>query len=83
MLPKKITTSEQAVAMLRKSIASGFRNLDVLKSDPDLIAIRSRTDFQALIRDLRQSRAGIAPADVIRPANGGIRSAVPSPHPSR
>jgi eukaryotic-like serine/threonine-protein kinase len=74
--------AEQAVVKLRQSVASGFRNIDVLVSDRDLAAIRSRTDFQSLIRDLRRSRAGIAPSDADRPTDGVFRSAVPSLRPS-
>jgi eukaryotic-like serine/threonine-protein kinase len=72
----------QAVAMLQKSVANGFLNIDMLLSDPDLVAIRSRADFQSLIQDLRRSRASIAPSDAGRPVNGEIPSAVPSPRPS-
>ncbi len=74
--------AEQAVAMLRNAVASGFHNIDVLVSDPDLAAIRSRTDFQSLIQDLRRRPAADAASDADPPADGGNRSAVPTPRPS-
>jgi hypothetical protein len=56
--------AEQAVAALREAVASGFRNVAVLESDPDLGAIRSREDFQTVLRELKEkTRGDVAPQE--------------------
>jgi serine/threonine-protein kinase len=44
--------ADHAVAILRRLIAHGYANLASLKNDPDLDSLRSRADFQGLLRDL-------------------------------
>ncbi len=44
--------ADLAVAALRRAIALGFANAEVLKNDPDFDSIQSRPDFQALLFDL-------------------------------
>ncbi len=47
---------DRAITLLREAVKGGFRNLDVLRSDPDLAAIRGRDDFDAIVQEL-QARA--------------------------
>lgn len=44
--------AERAVAWLKKAVAAGFKDVEHLKLDPDLDALRDRTDFQKLLKDL-------------------------------
>jgi tetratricopeptide (TPR) repeat protein len=44
--------AERAIAALRRAVAAGFRNLDQMRTDPDLGPLRSRSDFQLLMMDL-------------------------------
>jgi hypothetical protein len=43
---------DQAINSLSLAIASGERNPDRYRADPDLDALRSRPDFQLLLMDL-------------------------------
>jgi tetratricopeptide (TPR) repeat protein len=43
---------EQAVEILRTSIAKGFSGIDLFRQDSDLDPLRKREDFQALINEL-------------------------------
>jgi hypothetical protein len=45
-------SADEAMAVLRRAIAAGFRDASRLASDPELIPLRSRADFQALRMDL-------------------------------
>src|SRR5262249_20360192 len=54
--------AEQAVVALREAVAGGFRNVAVLESDPDLGAIRSRDDFQTVLRGLKEKTRGAVAA---------------------
>jgi hypothetical protein len=38
--------------MLRRAVASGSRNVEWMRRDPDLDPIRARRDFQDLMQDL-------------------------------
>jgi serine/threonine-protein kinase len=52
----------RAVESLRRAIAGGFHGLRQVESEEDFEAIRSRDDFQALLRGLKEkSRAEAAP----------------------
>ena len=44
--------ADRAMATLRRAVDAGHRNLGALRSDPSLDSLRSRTDFQELLRDL-------------------------------
>jgi hypothetical protein len=44
--------ADQAMSSLRRAIAAGFQNLHSLGTDTDLDALRSRPDFQKLVKDL-------------------------------
>ncbi len=48
---EKHQLADQAVASLRQAIADGWHNAAWMTVDPDLDSIRSRTDFQALVRE--------------------------------
>jgi hypothetical protein len=41
--------ADLAMDALRRAVAGGFRNLAVAQNDSDLIPLRSRADFQALV----------------------------------
>jgi hypothetical protein len=44
--------AERAMAALRQGVGAGYRDLAILRTDPDLNPLRSRPDFQALMLDL-------------------------------
>jgi len=48
--------SDRAVEVLRRAVASGFLNPEILQSDPDIDSIRDRPDFQALIKDVEKNQ---------------------------
>ena len=48
----------RAIESLKKAVAMGFRNKVWLEADPDLEPIRSRADFQALLRSLQKQPVG-------------------------
>jgi hypothetical protein len=45
--------ADKAMAWLRKAVAAGFQNVDLMKTDRDLDALRDREDFQKLLADLQ------------------------------
>jgi len=45
---------DKAIATLKKSIDAGFDDLDLLKKEKDLDAIRDRADFKKLVVDLEK-----------------------------
>ncbi len=44
--------ADLAIETLRKAIAAGYKDLDHIRRDPDLIALRGRADYKALEADL-------------------------------
>jgi hypothetical protein len=48
----KAQYADQAMDFLRQAAAKGWRNLDVIKKDTDIDALRAREDFQKLLADL-------------------------------
>jgi serine/threonine-protein kinase len=44
--------ARRAVAAVRRSIAGGFRDIELFRGDSDLDSLRARPDFRALIADL-------------------------------
>jgi len=48
---------DRAVEVLRRAVAGGFLNAEILQSDPDIDSIRDRADFQALIRNVEENAA--------------------------
>jgi hypothetical protein len=43
---------ERAMAALRRALAAGFATPKWIWQDPDLVSLRSRVDFRALIMDV-------------------------------
>jgi tetratricopeptide (TPR) repeat protein len=50
------TYARRAVALLRRALARGYKDIEHLKKDSDLDALRSRDDFQQLLTDLEAKR---------------------------
>jgi serine/threonine protein kinase len=48
--------SGQAVERLRQAVQQGFKNVDLLRRDPDFESLRSREGFQRLIRELEDKK---------------------------
>jgi hypothetical protein len=44
----------RAVELLRRAIENGFQNLEQLKHDPELDALRQRDDFKKLLAELQK-----------------------------
>jgi serine/threonine-protein kinase len=44
--------AEQAMQWLHRAVARGYRNVALMRKDPDLDPVRSRPDFQLLMMDL-------------------------------
>ena len=49
--------ADRAIAWLRKAIAAGYTNVDHMKTDRDLDALRDRADFKKLLADLQAGKA--------------------------
>jgi serine/threonine-protein kinase len=53
----KAQYADRAVDFLRQAVAGGYQDTALLKGDPDLASLRSREDFQKLVREVeRKSR---------------------------
>jgi eukaryotic-like serine/threonine-protein kinase len=50
-----------AIATLKKSLDMGFNDLDLIKKDPDLEALRGRNDFRKLVAQLEAKAAASRP----------------------
>ena len=60
--------ADQAMAMLRDAVATGWKDTAQMKKDTNLDALRQREDFQQLLKDLE--------AQITPPAEfGGLRFA--------
>jgi hypothetical protein len=44
--------ADRAMAWLKQAVAAGFRDVNLMKTDKDLDALRERKDFQKLLADL-------------------------------
>jgi hypothetical protein len=44
--------ADQALTWVREAISRGYKDVEHLKKDDDLVAVRSRPDFQKLVTDL-------------------------------
>jgi tetratricopeptide (TPR) repeat protein/tRNA A-37 threonylcarbamoyl transferase component Bud32 len=45
---------QRAVALLRQAVQAGYKNVALLKKDPDLDPLRQREDFQMLLAELQK-----------------------------
>jgi hypothetical protein len=53
----KAQYADRAVDFLRQAVAEGYQDSTMLNGDPDLASLRSREDFQKLVREVeRKSR---------------------------
>jgi hypothetical protein len=43
--------ADRAIAALRRAVAAGYRQIKVIRKDPDLAPLRSRDDFQLILLD--------------------------------
>jgi hypothetical protein len=50
--------ARQAVLLLRRAVAKGFKDLAHFEADPDLEDLRSREDFRQLIAELAGGSSG-------------------------
>jgi tetratricopeptide (TPR) repeat protein len=48
--------ADQAMAVLRQAVRYGFRDLESLRTNPDLAPLRTRADFQVLVATLAAGR---------------------------
>jgi hypothetical protein len=46
--------ADRAMAVLRQVVAKGYSSVNSLKNDDDLTPLRSRDDFQKLLRDMQK-----------------------------
>src|SRR5262249_14724737 len=53
----------QAVGLLRRAIAQGYKDVERLKIDSDYGGIRQRPDFQKLVGDLGKRNGGVKSPD--------------------
>jgi serine/threonine-protein kinase len=65
--------ADEALQTLRQAVAAGWRHADWLRKDPDLEALRSRADFQQLLREVKEKAEAQA-----RPS-GPDEAATPAP----
>ena len=65
--------ADRAMATLRRAIDAGHRDLGALRSDTSLDSLRSRTDFQELLRPLRLPRRPLRPMIIPHLARPTIR----------
>jgi eukaryotic-like serine/threonine-protein kinase len=45
--------ADRAMVWLRQAVAAGYQNVELMKEDNDLIALRSREDFEMLLAELK------------------------------
>ena len=53
--------ADQAMDALRQAKAKGLRNVAAMKQSPELEPLRSREDFQQMVRDLEAKEKGPSP----------------------
>ena len=54
--------ADRAMAMLKKAVAAGFRDVQHIREDVDLIALRNREDYQQLVAEL-EGKTNAAPSE--------------------
>ena len=52
LAPDPAGDADRAMAWLEKAVAGGYRDVEQLKADPDLAALRGRDDFKKLLSGL-------------------------------
>jgi eukaryotic-like serine/threonine-protein kinase len=50
----KTRYADRAMEFLHQAVAKGFENAPALKSDPDLVSLRSREEFKKLVQEVEQ-----------------------------
>jgi serine/threonine protein kinase/tetratricopeptide (TPR) repeat protein len=51
---------DRAIDVIRRAVRGGFRDTEILQTDPDLAAIRGRDDFQEIVKEAgKQTAAGV------------------------
>jgi tetratricopeptide (TPR) repeat protein len=55
--PPPAACADRAMELLRQAVAKGFRDVQLLKADDDLAAVRDREDFRALLAELEKAVA--------------------------
>jgi serine/threonine protein kinase/Tfp pilus assembly protein PilF len=58
----KLNQPDQAIADLRQAFSKGFRNVELLKTDPRLDALRARDDFRTLLKEMEAKLPRVDPA---------------------
>jgi tetratricopeptide (TPR) repeat protein len=53
----RIAQAGVAVEWVKKAIAAGYKNAQLMKTDPDLAALRDRDDFKKVVTDLEAENA--------------------------
>jgi tetratricopeptide (TPR) repeat protein len=54
--------ADQAMDLLRKAIAKGYRGIELLKNDPDFDSLRLREDFKKLLEEPEATQPNTTPA---------------------
>ncbi|HEV3146937.1 MAG TPA: hypothetical protein VGZ47_23820, partial [Gemmataceae bacterium] len=54
--------ADQAMAVLRRSVAAGFNSAEKLQKDTDLESLHNRNDFKKLMQELQQPKKPAEPS---------------------
>jgi serine/threonine protein kinase/tetratricopeptide (TPR) repeat protein len=58
---ERLKAADDAMETLRRAVASGYKNLAIISTDPDLKVLSERSDFKELIARLEPSRKSPSP----------------------
>jgi tetratricopeptide (TPR) repeat protein len=75
MLDRRVQNEERAVAVLRRAIAAGFRDVKAVESSDPLKKLRGRDDLKGLLTEMAQSL-------VVAPLTGGAIEAPRAENPA-
>lgn len=67
---------DEAVGALQKAVAAGYRNAGQATSDPDLKPLAGRSDFQALVAQMRSAKVEMQPGTGFRSRSGWSEAGV-------